>query len=315
MKREIAKEVVACLPKGRTLFHYSKDDYAFHLLHLLKKDGEEIRNVRSSSLARLLEKPRVKPYLAECCDGKLHQDLIPRQQFLPEGQNYRLSLDVWGENVTQWRDNQVSRKGVSLVLQMNLNRNHFTKLSRCADLDDYDPFGGWGHPAREGKYPTLSWCRLDFDLQTGEALIEEIQTDLLREMKDLAKRAYRAKKRKKEEVSFYGTDFKTTRFLDYWEREFCHHEKTWHEAMLSAAIVFLIEEIGMRTVYYHTHQSGKFLKRIDGTLPPVSLYTKLPKQFCFEKTREAPELLCREEGWKRRMRATNQELEFFRMAV
>jgi len=208
MKCEIAKEVVACLPKGRTLFHYSKDDYAFQLLHLLKKDGEEIRELRSSPLARLLEKPRVKPYLAGCCDGRLRQDVIPRQQFLPEGQNYRLSLDVWGEDVRQWRDHQVSRKGVSLVLQLNLNRNHFTKLSRCADLDDYDPFGGWGHPAREGRYPTLSWCRLDFDLQTGEALIEEIQTDLLREMKDLAKRAYRARKRNREEVSFYGTDFK-----------------------------------------------------------------------------------------------------------
>jgi len=315
MKREIANEVVACLPKGRTLFHYSKDDYAFQLLHLLKEDGAEIRDVRSSPLARLLDKPRVKPYLAACSDGKLCQEKIPRQQFLPEGQNYRLSLDVWGEDLTRWKYNQVSRKGVSLVLQLNLNQSHFTKLSRCADLEDYDPFGGWGHPAREGKYPTLSWCRLDFDLETGEALIEEIQTDLLREMKDLAGKAHRAKKRGWDEVWFYGTEFKTKRLLDYWEVEFRHHEKTWHEAMLSAALVFLLEEIGMKTVYYHTHQSGKFLKRIDGTLPPESLYTKLPKQFCFEKTRDAPELLCRTRDWKRRMRAVDRELEFFRVAV
>jgi hypothetical protein len=32
MKPEFAREVMECLPTGRTLFRYAKDDYAFLLL-------------------------------------------------------------------------------------------------------------------------------------------------------------------------------------------------------------------------------------------------------------------------------------------
>jgi len=161
----------------------------------------------------------------------------------------------------------------------------------------------------------LSWCRLDFDLDTGEALIEEIQTDLVRDMQTVAEAAYQARKKKRENFPKYGGRLKTLPFLRYWENDFSTYQKIWHEATLTAAIGFLFDELGLKTIYYHTHESGAFLKRIDGTNPPRSLYTKLPKQFCFEKTEEAPELLTSDKLWKRRCRAARRPLEFFRMAI
>jgi hypothetical protein len=137
----------------------------------------------------------------------------------------------------------------------------------------------------------LTWCRLDFDLETGEALIEEIQSDLLRELRSSVNRAYEAHDRKEACFSWYGYQFKTAPLIDYWVKDFSAHEKIWHEAMLTAALRFLFDELGMKTVYYHTATSGKFLKRIGGTAPPASLYTTLPRQFCFENTREAPVIL------------------------
>ena len=156
MKHELAKEVMACLPKGRTLFHYSKDDYAFLLLHLLSKKEDRIHKLRGTSAGKLLQKPSVKAHLASCHDGRIDPTIVPRQQFLPEGRAYRLSLAIWGEDVRYWSHNQISRKGVSLVLQMNLNLSHHKKLARCVDLSDYDPFCGWGHPVKAVSYTHLT---------------------------------------------------------------------------------------------------------------------------------------------------------------
>ena len=107
MKHELAKEVMACLPKGRTLFHYSKDDYAFLLLHLLSKKEDRIHKLRSTSAGKLLQKPSVKAHLASCHDGRIDPTIVPRQQFLPEGRAYRLSLAIWGEDVRYWSHNQI----------------------------------------------------------------------------------------------------------------------------------------------------------------------------------------------------------------
>ena len=63
--------------------------------------------------------------------------------------------------------------------------------------------------------------------------------------------------------------------------------------MLAATIWFLREEIGISRIYYHTHEYGAQLKRIRWGLPPRSLYTSLPRRFCFERTEEAPEFLVR----------------------
>ena len=124
MKLELAREVLACLPKGRTLYHYTKDDYAFFLLKKLSEKEQKIHKIKETHARKLLEKPTVKSYLASCQSGGIDPNTIPDKQYAPHGQYYRLSLDVWGGDTEYWQCNQVSRKGVSLVLQLNLNRAH-----------------------------------------------------------------------------------------------------------------------------------------------------------------------------------------------
>lgn len=315
MNPDLAREVIACLPSGRTLFHYSKDDYALFLLRHLGGGDQRVHDIRRSKAGKLLEKSAVKPFLAGCADGVLRTELLPERQYLPEGRTYRLSLDIWGDNESDWHWRQVSRKGVSLVLQMNLNRSLSETLRACYKSEDEDPFYNYCHPARNGDFPTLAWARLDFDLETGEALIEELQTDLLRDLGALAGHAYEASKDGKKEFDRYGADVRTDRVIHAWEETFFAERKYWHEAMLSAALWFLISEMGCRRIYYHTELTGSYLKRITGSKPPRSLYTDLPKRFCFDETDVVPRMLTEQRHWKRRLKACPEPMRFFRMAV
>ncbi len=315
MNPDLAREVIACLPCGRTLFHYSKDDYALFLLRHLGGEDRRVQSIRRSPAGKLLEKPVMKPYLAACPDGFLDPGLLPERQYHPAGRTYRLSLDVWGDGGRDWQWRQISRKGVSLVLQLNLNRTLTETLRACYESDGSDPFENYSHPARSGDFPTLAWARLDLDLDTGEALIEELQTDLLRDLQSLSECATRAEKEGKESFRRYRADFRTERVTAAWEEGFAMERKHWHEAMLSAALWFLVSEMGLRIIYYHTEETGSYLKRIKGTRPPRSLYTDLPKKFCFEETREAPKMLSEGRRWGNRVKACREPMKFFRMAV
>ena len=315
MKLELAREVLACLPKGRTLYHYTKDDYAFFLLKKWSEKENKIHKLKETGARKLLDKPAIKPYLASCFNGEIDPNGIPSQQYTRHGRSYRLSLDIWGEDHRYWKMNQVSRRGVSLVLQLNLNNQHRTGLSSCMQVGKRNPFRGYGHPVRDGDYPTLSWCRLDIDLDKREVLIEEIQSDLLRDMRTVFLKAKEEKSEGNSEFQYCGAKFDTARFIRFWNAEFLGHEKTWSEATLSAALWFLIQELGMKMIYYHTFESGNYLKGISYQCPPKSLYTKLPKQFCFEETKEIPALLKTEKQWGQREKRANHALKFFRLEV
>ena len=315
MKPEIAREVIECLPSGRTLFHYSKDDYALFLLKHLGGRDNRIHDIRRGKAGKLLEKSAVKPFLSACADGVFRTELLPERQYLPDGRTYRLSLDIWGDIDRDWHWQQVSRKGVSLVLQMNLNRSLTEALRECYESEDEDPFYNYSHPARNGDFPTLAWARLDFDLETGEALIEELQTDLLRDLGVLAEDAYEARKEGRKEFNRYGANVRTDRVISAWEETFSAERKCWHEAMLSAALWFLVSEMGCRRIYYHTEHTGSYLKRIGGRKPPRSLYTDLPQRFCFDETDEIPKMLEEQRHWKRRVKACPEPMRFYRMAV
>ncbi|MGC6564850.1 MAG: hypothetical protein ACON38_04470 [Akkermansiaceae bacterium] len=315
MKLALAKEIIACLPAGRTLFHYTKDDYAFLLLDLMRSKTPRLHELRRSRVGRLLEKPTIKSFLSQCPSGDLSSADLPRRQYHRDGRAYRLSLDLWGEDLDYWKSNQVSRKGVSLVLQLNMPQSHFRRLQRCLIDPDDTPFDYYSHPTRNDRNPTLAWCRLDVDLDSREALIEEIQTDMLRDYREAMSDARTARKKGERIFDWYGFEFRTNHLIYYWDDEFSSHEKTWHEAILTAALEFLVDELGMKTIYYHTAESGRILKRISGNTPPVSLYSSLPKKFCFEQTAEAPDILSRESHWKRRLRSSPRPFEFFRLAV
>lgn len=315
MRPEIAREVIACMPSGRTLFHYSKDDYAFLLLRMLAVRERSIHKLRQTKARQLLEKPALKPHLAVFSGGMIEPDFLPERQHSADGKCYRLSLDTWGGDGSNWHWKQVSRKGVSLVLQLNLNGTDTEKLRSCYSSDGTNPFENRWHPARSGDWPTLAWARLDFDLETGEALIEELQTDLIRDLEWISGAAYSARKAGEKSFERCRAKFDAARVISLWENDFSAERKHWQEAMLSAAIWFLVAEIGLRRIYHHTDGTGSFLKRITGTKPPRSLYTDLPRRFCFDETEEAPGFLAEGRGWNRRVKAAREPLRFFRMAV
>jgi hypothetical protein len=66
----------------------------------------------------------------------------------------------------------------------------------------------------------------------------------------------------------------------------------WDEAMLAAAVWFCRSQLGVRRIYYHTFEGSNLLKRMHGCPPPRSLYTTLPRRFCFERTDQPPQMLC-----------------------
>jgi len=124
-------------------------------------------------------------------------------------------------------------------------------------------------------------------MDRGEALIEEIQTDWIRYALFARRRALNAS----ESIRIYGTWMHRDRVIRYVDSILRRHEQTWDEAMLAATICFLREELGIGTIYYHTHESGARLKRIRNRLPPRSIYSRLPKRFCFAETDRRPAFL------------------------
>ena len=73
----------------------------------------------------------------------------------------------------------------------------------------------------------------------------------------------------------------------------------WDEAILTAAITFIHDELGIRKIYYHSAESGAKMKRLRWDLPPRSLYSKLPKRFGFKMTQEVPEFLKEDKSFRR----------------
>jgi hypothetical protein len=84
----------------------------------------------------------------------------------------------------------------------------------------------------------------------------------------------------------------------------------WAEAMLWAALQFIREELGIRRVFYHSEAGGRLLKHIRWSAPPRSLYTELPRRFCFAPTRERPAFL-EEDKETRQLLRQHPEIEFF----
>ncbi len=144
-------------------------------------------------------------------------------------------------------------------------------------------FEYWGHPIRTDGCPTLAWARLDVDLATGTALIEEIQSDWLRllrsDIEDVAIRAPISRELKQKQS--YEISLRA------------RYEKLWPVAMMLATLMVLREHLGCHSVFLHQPEIGAALKSITGRHPPRSLYTSLPRSFCFEATQDVPAFLSR----------------------
>ena len=62
---------------------------------------------------------------------------------------------------------------------------------------------------------------------------------------------------------------------------------------LAATLWFLRRELGIRRIFYHTFETGNWLKGLRDYKPPRSIYTDLPKQFCFQETYNPPSFIMR----------------------
>lgn len=308
MEKHEVTEVIACLPREKTGYRYFKDYFALQLLdYFAGQGGVAIERVRCSPFARLLNKPVIRPLLAMCGDGRIEPWRIQAQWQEPS-LPFLLTVGIWGAP-DEWSWQQTSRPGYNLVLRLNFTRAHdtwFDKLLRPLRFTSFNDYSG--HPVlRDGERSyfreTLAWARLDFDLDSGEALIEEIQTDWVRSALDV----YRDES---------GDDSATKALKRYVEGVLQPYARLWDQAMLSAAIFFIRRELGLRRIFYHTWDSGNALKNINADFfaPPRSLYTSLPKQFCFQPTDEAPCFL-RDRKTQKRLRKAKVTPRFWQLEL
>ncbi len=288
MELAVIKEVMGCLPKERTLFWYFKDRYAPYLLQkeLEDKGPRTISELKRSRFSRLVQKPVCKPVVSQV--GGRPVCAAEFAVLWPESpQPYVLTLGKWG-GVDNFRWNQTSVPGWNLVLQMNFSNEHDHEY-RCLLGKDFDHFKFYSHPVHRGKRNTMAWARIDLNFNEGVALIEEIQTDWLREAKDAFKDALVARKASKRTFSLWRDELEVSAMCRYYESVLSRHTDFWAEAMLTAAIGFIRDELGFSTIFYHDYETGKALKHIGRRGPPRSLYTDLPRKFCFQETDSGPQ--------------------------
>ncbi len=298
MKAAEVEEIIACLPRGRTCFHYFADRYALLLLAWVCGAGRPVRELRAGPFAPLLNKPLVREALAPAGQGLARAEHFAWHWRAP-AQTFLLTLDCW--NADHSRYNQTSRGDANLVLQLNFSNQQERHLPKVAGANLADALVCRSHPVRlpdDGDHHrnTLAWARIDLDFDTGEALIEEIQNDWLRN----AARALEWMPRHRRAWGLDEQDI--ARFRAYCEQVLAPLRKLWSEAMLAAALWFIREELGLRSIWYHSADTGRRVKRIEGGAPPRSIYSRLPRRFCFAQTHEAPRMLSRSRGFARRYR-------------
>ncbi|RYD17936.1 MAG: hypothetical protein EOP88_24350 [Verrucomicrobiaceae bacterium] len=282
MKQLEAEELCSCLPGGRTLFTYGKDWYAVSLLQMGLRQTS-LQQIKQGPMAKLLEKPRLRAWLGSL--GKKSPTADDLALLWPEEvETYRLTVGLFDG----WL--QTSRKdhAWNIVLQLNLNEEDARMMDRKFPERWQDPFERTYHPIHEGKHRTLAWARIDLDWRTGEALIEEIQNDRIREV---GYHADRIKREKLEKIKSAGIEVDAAFVLRYWEERLRLSRQWWDEAMMCAAVRFIVGELGIRTIYYHSPVSGARLKGDGAENAPVSLYSELPRRFCFERTTDIPSFL------------------------
>ena len=297
MDMKTLEDVKACLDDERRLFHYYDDQYAVYLLSKLIADDQfySIAKIRKSSFAKLLDKPCVKLILQACGSGVINlQDL--NQIYGDSYDSLVVTLDKWGdERDYGWV--QTSRPGANLVLQFNFTNEHDTRLKQLKI--DGETFKYRSHPIHRFK-SSLAWSRLDIDLDSGVALIEEIQTDWLRKTARHHKIAKRAVNLGMEQYRAGGEWYVSQSMIEYTSNILRRFSKRWSEMVMLYTLRFIREELGIKIIYYNDFETGSRLKRLKSTRPPKSLYTELPRKFCFQKTEIAPQFIVDNKIAKRR---------------
>ncbi len=131
MNTEQAREIIACLPEGRTIFRYFKDRYAPALLSYIVGDGMTPSQIKKTPMAKLLNRPVVKNLAAGLGGGPL-TPMALESTWPAQSESYLLTLGVWGDHIKGRWDQawyQTSRPAANLVLQLNFSAKHDRPLS------------------------------------------------------------------------------------------------------------------------------------------------------------------------------------------
>ncbi len=305
----------------RHVFHYFKDRYALMLLAWAAQDGVRISELKRSRVGRLLGKPVVRELLARCDDGWVDASRV-HGMWPTRPLPFLVTLGRWGEqDRRKWRrwHQQTCRAGENVVLQLNFPRTHDRHLHAMSWGERDLPFEWRCHPINTDGRHTLAWARLDIDHARGEALIEEIQSDWVRVARKLRVGLDREGTwgDRDRPLRLRGHENVTARRFWHYDRDvLAPYAKQWADAVLAAALEYLVTMCGIRRVYYHTFKSCVTLKDLSkGRQPPRSLYTDLPKRFCFEETAEPPGFIAdTEDGYVRYM-LRHERLTWFRLDV
>ncbi|MBS0370802.1 MAG: hypothetical protein JSS57_16580 [Proteobacteria bacterium] len=316
MEHHTIDEILACLRGERTVYPYYRDRYSIGLLRQLSRHSRRgeplsVASLKRSPYASLLQKPRIKSALAKLGHDRIDDLFLAAHDHDPDQEYFVLTLDTWGNEQRAGRQRrQTSRPGLNLVLQLNFSSDHdrrYQRLGCRSSLFNYS-----GHPVSDSRN-TLAWARIDLDWDSNCALIEEIQSDWIRSVAWLARRVER-----KLLSGCPATDvilYRGLRLPLAVAQTYCayiqeRYAAIWAEAILWASVQFIREELGLSQVFYHSEQGGRLLKGIRGSAPPRSLYTDLPRRFCFASTREVPDFLA-EDREVRQLLRQYPEIEFF----
>jgi len=307
MDTQLLNETIACLPKGKTHYRYFKGAYASRILSMLLPEQISVHQLKQTRFKRLLDHPTVKPIMASCGNGVLKQkDLIDVWQ--EPSQPFLLTVSRWGgKRDRSWY--QTSRFGENLVLQLNLPVEHDRRY-KAYNTSQYSSTANGDHSCHPVQLPrnnpnfreTLAWSRIDIDFNTGEALIEEVQTDIARTKTHQMNRYVRRR----------------TRYAEmYWEYHnwLRPYQKIWAEALLCATIEFIERELDIERIFMHTARSGWQVKSMDRDWhAPRSLYSDLPKKFAFKQTWAAPEFLLATKCYQRLIRK-QPDIDFYQLSL
>lgn len=298
MDMHLAKEIIACTQGERWLFPYFKDRYAFMLLAW---HAEGRITLSESALRSLRSKPRCKAWFSEQGTKAVPASGL-RIAWFEDAKHFVLSLGEWDARYdANWH--QTSRHGVNLVLRLGFSHEHDVHWQGLGKRPSARLFKCWAHPImrRSDPWPyrdTLAWVRIDLDLDRDEALIEEIQTDWLRRAR-----------RQRELVAAYGRGQRLRNngidpqaFVRYVDEVLEPYMRLWDEACLTAAVQFLLEDVGIGRIYYHSFDTGCVVKGLKYSKPPRSLYTSLPRRFGFDAVSEGPSFLNRERRYRKRIK-------------
>lgn len=292
MDKDSVNEIIACLPQGKTRFDYFKDRYALILLSHLLDQEIKVADLKRSAYARLLERPVVKKTLATANTGWLNRYLFNMVWDKPT-YTFLLTLSTWGGYQRTWQ--QTSRPGYNLVLQLNFSNQHEQPYRQLLKPTTESMFKCNGHPImkrgqRNFFRETLAWARIDLDFKDDEALIEEIQSDWIRESQEKLREVLTSNDDEPIEIFIDGMEGDSQHLKKYFNEILKPYTQLWDEAMLTATLHFIRDELGIHNIFYHSYETGCAIKKCQ---PPRSLYTQLPRQFCFHPTLEAPQFLQR----------------------